>query len=199
MKLDKRTIFYILLIIALWLSIYRYSIPTPGSYYSAVPIIPEERFRNLSNARCALSAILYLNTILDEDDRVYGIWLEDHRLYADFQLVGTIYGWKNHFEFAREHRRSAFRTWLFLRDIDCEYLLYSETRYVRLNKYINMKFPIHHWYDWESFFEPVLTGEDPPELYLWRVRPEPVPVDEILTRFPHAFDEAVEPEEEIDG
>lgn len=79
-----------------------------------------------------LTVVLYFNQAIEHGDEpadlvVYGYWLESYRYYADFEWIGAIYGYANHFEFAEAARDGgAYGLWLWLRKYEVDYLVWNE-------------------------------------------------------------------------
>ena len=84
----------------------------------------------------ALWLVLYLNQSMQsgalEPGPVYGIWLEDLRVYADFPLVGNIYGWGSLYNVA--DCESPGELAAYLRSVGCRYIMWdgARARYIAL-------------------------------------------------------------------
>lgn len=153
------------------------SIPIGTSPYH--PLFVNHRFQYaLDRGKEGLPTLTLMNQALDSSTRVYGLWMEDHRFYADFQMVGSIYGYGSHLVLDEVHLVD------YLRSLDCEYLMYDEKRLFRSAPYFEGKtysVPTDSEL-WGYFFEEctefyqMIDREDgtqrklTPKIYVWRLK-----------------------------
>lgn len=165
----------IAIVAVLWLNLH--SIPLGTA--PVRPVLPQHRLAfAMKLGKEALPTIALMNESLPPDTRVYGIWLEDHRVYADFQLVGSIYGYGTHLVLPDVPIAT------YMRSLDCEYVLYDEKRLSRSSPYFDgeqYEVPVENRL-WDVYFEecvemyPMRTrydGEEvrmTPRVKLWRLK-----------------------------
>jgi len=105
-----------------WLNVFSIPIGTSPMH----PLLRQDRVAfAVRVGKDLLPTVITMNGYLDRDDRVYGIWMEDHRLYADFQLVGSIYGYGSHLVLNNVMLVD------YLEELDCQYIMYDERRLAR--------------------------------------------------------------------
>lgn len=164
----------IALIAFMWLNLYSIPIGTSPVH----PVLKGDRFEYAVRVgKSALPTITLMNEALDPDTRVYGLWLEDHRVYCDFQLVGSIYGYGSHLRLNEE------LLYDYLVALDCEYFMYDRRRMERSAPYfdgVKYEVPVDSE-EWLNAFEeceefyPLIEGNDgveykmTPNIKVWRL------------------------------
>lgn len=165
----------IILIAALWFGwVGRYCLPTVGA--RRVPLTRGGRFEYaVARGKNALPAVLLLNAQIEageipEDVRVYGFWMEQHRSYCDFALVGSIFGYADHEGFVECVNRGPGAMMVWLEAYDCDYLLFDRDRFQYAEQYFEMVWP-ERGKTWRQYFRSVMRNEG---VELWQVRGPPV-------------------------
>lgn len=124
------------------------------------------------HGKIALPVISLMNDdpTITPETRVYGLWLEDHRYYARFRLIGSIYGYGSHLEVPRDPAE----LWEYLNGYECEYVVWDDGRLQGTGPYFERwayRVPIGH-VDWGLYFEqcPEYESEGLDRVHVWRVR-----------------------------
>lgn len=130
-----------------------------GITYRTYPMRDYERVEFIERSKGnSLWMILYLNQQMKggaiEPGRVYGVWLEDMRVYCDFPLVGNIYGWGSLYNVAGCDTPADLRE--YLESVGCEYIIWDGA----CAKFIKPYMELHvlsqrHLMEWGCLFEPV--------------------------------------------
>ena len=167
----------VLLIAALlsipWWNTYCY--PTSGE--PRVMLEPQTRYEYLINCgKYTLPTVMCFNTAvykggLAPDTVVYGFWLENYRYYADFKLIGNIFGYASSIEFMRQDTPEKLWTWL--RRYDTEYLIWSKRSMAQAVNYGELDLP-NLQYDWNDYFEPATQfGGEGYDISVWKLKETP--------------------------
>lgn len=148
----------------------QYCLPTAG--LPRVLRHGEQRYDFVSTQKAALQVILYFNREIeqgeeDPDLTVYGYWLEDHRHYANFRWIGSIYGYADHYEFIDRAREGVYELWEWLRYYEVDYLVWDEFRMERGDGYFGeYGMPVEDP-EWGGYFE-VMPNHG--TVKIWRVK-----------------------------
>ena len=136
----------------------------------------QARYEYLAMAKPCIEAVLYFNRECRQGREdpsslvVYGYWLEDLRYYADFKLVGGIYGYADHYEMVEFARRSIRALHFYFEGYGVDYLIWDDARMGRGDTYYGeFDFPVDDP-DWSLYFEHVPVEWQAEGLHVWRVK-----------------------------
>jgi len=113
--MNNRTCIWIAIIAFVWMHQFVFQI----SDTRFPELMREDRINYvIYHGKSSLPVVSEMNQVLGPDDRVYGLWLEDMRYYADFQMVGSIYGYGSHTVVGTGMNLAEY-----VRSLDCDYLM----------------------------------------------------------------------------
>lgn len=173
MARDRYIMLSVALISVLWINYYclTYVKLPAGTVY---PMSTSDRISYLASSGKGPALWLVLNLNRQFPDRttgIYGVWLEDLRAYADFRLVGSIYGYAAHDRMADLAPVDLAR---WLEGHGCRYIAWTGDRAPYTRAYFDWR-PCTTGPQWQAIFEPVILPDMPDGMpcQVWRIKKAP--------------------------
>ena len=135
------------------------------------PLIePQARYDLLAYQKPAIEAVVWFNRFENPRELVvYGIWCEDLRSYADFQLIGSIYGYADHYTFVEKSASGILTLHDWLKGYGVQYLIWDNGKAERWEPYFDFNIPSDS-VAWGLYFERVPVEWGAEGLNIWKLR-----------------------------